>query len=92
MSGLELLRITFVKKSRKDRKCWGCGRDLPKGGRYYRLDYLFRGRFVAVCTCRESCETMVDSIDQGPELQEGLFFPLFSDYLKTLNNPPEVDK
>ena len=35
---------------------------------------------------------MVDSIDQSPELQEGLFFPLFSDYLKTLNNPPEVDK
>lgn len=90
MNAPELLRLQLLCKTRGMlRKCYSCGKVLAPGERYWKGEYKHKGHFPVVCACRDH-ETIFDSIDQSPELQAGLFFPTFKDYLETLK-PDEVE-
>ncbi len=68
---------TQYRTSRKDRKCWLCGGDLPKGSKYWRIAGLNDGNPFSVASCRERCETLPETLDQNPLLRSQLDRPVY---------------
>lgn len=70
------------RKARVAHTCWGCGKTIAPGEKYWRCVAVTAFSATTIKTCRDKCETIVDMIDQNQSaMSQAVFQPTLADAL-----------
>lgn len=73
-----------MRKANRSHTCWGCGKMIMPGERYWRCVVIIGDRVKPLKTCKDKCETIVDMIDQrqNAETANALLHPTLPSYIE----------